>query len=138
VGRSGAWEASPSSSHGGAHRSGNARSPLRHWPAEIDRILIEGVGFAEVALFVKQANLVVLTDLVLNLEAPKLPLLFRPAARLAGVLAPGGKAPLYLRALIRFKGRQARPSAANNNFEFARGRYNCSVVLRELRSSRWL
>jgi hypothetical protein len=85
--------------------------PLRHWPAEIDRILIEGLGFAEVALFVKQANLVVVTDLVLNLEAPKLPLLFRPAARLAGVLAPGGKAPLYLRALIRFKGRQARPAA---------------------------
>jgi hypothetical protein len=85
--------------------------PLRHWPAGIDRILIEGVGFAEVALFVKQANLVVLTDLVLNLEAPKLPLLFRPAARLAGVLAPGGKAPLYLRALIRLKRRQARPAA---------------------------
>jgi hypothetical protein len=52
---------------------------------------------------------VVVTDLVLNLEAPKLPLLFRPAARVAGVLAPGGKAPLYLRALI--KGRQARPAA---------------------------
>ena len=46
---------------------------LAHWPGEIDRVLIEGVGFAEVALFVKHAKLVVLTDLVLNLEASKLP-----------------------------------------------------------------
>jgi hypothetical protein len=85
--------------------------PLAHWPDEIERVLIEGVGFAEVALFVKRARLVVLTDLILNLEASKLPLALRPAARLAGVLAPDGKAPLYLRALIRVKRAQARQAA---------------------------
>jgi hypothetical protein len=85
--------------------------PLAHWPGEIERVLIKGVGFAEVALFVKHAKLVVLTDLVLNLEASKLPLALRPAARLAGVLAPDGKAPLYLRALIRLKRTQARQAA---------------------------
>jgi hypothetical protein len=85
--------------------------PLARWPDEIDRVLIEGVGFAEVALFVRHAKLVVLTDLILNLEASKLPMALRPAARLAGVLAPDGKAPLYLRALIKLKRRQARQAA---------------------------
>jgi hypothetical protein len=84
---------------------------LAHWPGEIDRVLIEGVGFAEVALFVKHAKLVVLTDLVLNLEASKLPPALRPVAGLAGVLAPDGKAPLYLRALIKLKRTQARRAA---------------------------
>jgi hypothetical protein len=85
--------------------------PLAHWPDEIDRVLIEGAGFAEVALFFKQAKLVVLTDLVVNLEASKLPLALRPAARLVGVLAPDGKAPLYLRALIKLKRAQSHQAA---------------------------
>ena len=52
-----------------------------------------------------------LTDLILNLEASKLPIASRAAARVAGVLAPDGKAPLYLRALIKLKRAQAREAA---------------------------
>jgi hypothetical protein len=85
--------------------------PLPHWPNEIDRIVVEGLGFAEVALFVKRARLVVLTDLVLNLEPAKLSLPLRAAARLIGVLAPDGKAPIYLRAVIKIKRGQAREAA---------------------------
>jgi hypothetical protein len=82
-----------------------------HWPSEVDRIIIEGRGFAEVALFMPRARLLILTDLIVNLERPKLPLVFRPLARLAGVLAPDGKVPIYLRALIKMKRSQAREAA---------------------------
>jgi hypothetical protein len=85
--------------------------PLADWPDEIERIVIRGAGFAEVALFAKRTKLLVLTDLIVNLEREKLPVLLRPPARLAGVVAPNGKAPVYLRAIIRMRRERARAAA---------------------------
>jgi hypothetical protein len=53
----------------------------------------------------------VLTDLVVNIEPAKLPLIVRPAAYLLGATAPDGKAPVYLRAVVKRKGQQARDAA---------------------------
>ena len=67
-----------------------------------------GLGFREVALFHEPSRTLVLTDLVLNLDAPKLPAALRPVARLLGVTAPDGLPPPYLRAVIKLR----RASAA--------------------------
>ena len=86
-----------------------------------------------------------LTDLVLNLEASKLPPALRPVAGLAGVLAPDGKAPLYLRALIKLKRTQARRAAKRlvayepDLTIFAHGRWFDSGAEEKLRKSlAWL
>ncbi|SDD25845.1 DUF4336 domain-containing protein [Belnapia rosea] len=70
-----------------------------------------GLGFHEVALFHEPSRTLVLTDLVLNLEAPRLPALMRPIVRLFGSLAPDGMPPPYLRAVIRWRLRAARQAA---------------------------
>ncbi len=67
-----------------------------------------GLGFLEVALFHAPSRTLVLTDLVLNLEAAKLPAALRPLARLLGVVAPDGMPAAYLRAVIKLR----RASAA--------------------------
>jgi hypothetical protein len=81
------------------------------WSAEIDQVLIEGVGFAEVAFLHKPSKSIVLTDLAQNLEVGKLPALLRPAARMIGVVEPNARAPIYLRAIIRMKRKQASAAA---------------------------
>ena len=70
-----------------------------------------GLGFREVAFFHKASRTLILTDLVLNLEPERLPLLMRPAARLIGVTAPDGKAPVYLRLVVKRGGRAAARAA---------------------------
>jgi hypothetical protein len=83
------------------------------WSGEIEQVIVPGLGgFAEVALFHKASRTLVLTDLVQNLDAEKLPRLARPAAHLLGVTAPVGKAPAYLRTIVRLKGREARQAGA--------------------------
>ncbi len=67
-----------------------------------------GLGFLEVALFHGPSRTLVLTDLVLNLEAQKLPAALRPVARLLGVVAPDGMPATYMRAVIKLR----RASAA--------------------------
>lgn len=82
------------------------------WSQEIEQVVVPGGGgFAEVALFHKSSRTLVLTDLVVNLEPAKVPLIFRPAAYLLGSTAPDGKAPVYLRAVIKRKGQQASDAA---------------------------
>lgn len=82
------------------------------WSKEIDQVLIPGVGgFAEVALFHRSSRTLVLTDLVQNLEPEKLPRLIRPAAHLIGVTAPRGRATIYLRAIVKLRGQDARNAA---------------------------
>src|SRR4051812_16138362 len=111
------WAAPGLSERGQVRRSGlridQELQPgaLPHWPEEIERITVEGAGFCEVALFFRPAKVLVLTDLIVNLEREKLPPLARPAARLTGVLAPDGKAPLYLRGIIKLKRQQPRQAA---------------------------
>ncbi len=82
------------------------------WSQEIEHILVRGAGgFCEVALFHVGSRTLVLTDLVQNIEPARLPALLRPAAHLAGVTAPRGRAPVYLRAIVRLKGGSAREAA---------------------------
>jgi uncharacterized protein DUF4336 len=71
------------------------------WSGEIEQVVVPGGGgFREVDFFHAASRTLVLTDLVLNFEPEKVPLLVRPLARLIGVLAPNGKAPVYLRLMI--------------------------------------
>lgn len=76
------------------------RSP-RVWAEEIDQVLITGPVFREICLFHRPSRTLLLTDLVINLEGDLLPVIMRPVARLLGIVAPDGKAPLYLRLLLR-------------------------------------
>ncbi|MGI4747188.1 MAG: DUF4336 domain-containing protein [Janthinobacterium lividum] len=65
--------------------------------------VVGGLGFTEMALFHQASRTLVLTDLVLNLEASKLSAPIRPLARLFGITAPDGMPPPYLRATIKLK-----------------------------------
>jgi hypothetical protein len=82
------------------------------WPQEIVPVVVPGTGgFAEVALFHKPSHTLVLVDLIQNLELDKLPPSLRIPARLAGVTAPLGRAPIYLRAIVKAKGVEAKAAA---------------------------
>ena len=82
------------------------------WAGDIEQVVVPGAGFAEVDFFHKATRTLVLTDLVVNIEPEKLPFLLRPGARLIGVVAPDGKAPLYLRLIIRARRHEARQAAS--------------------------
>jgi hypothetical protein len=104
-----------------------------------------GLGFREMALFHRPTRTLVLTDLVLNLEAGKLPAAVRPLARLFGVTAPDGMPPPYMRGVFKLNRAEAARSASRLlNLEperviFAHGRWferDGTAALR--RSLRWL
>jgi hypothetical protein len=78
------------------------------WAGELDQAVIPArFLLREVAFFHRLSRTLVLTDLVVNLESEKIPLLRRPGAWALGVVAPNGRAPLYSRLLYRLNGRQA-------------------------------
>jgi hypothetical protein len=91
--------------------------PPRIWANEIDQVLVVGPVFKEVCLFHRSSRTLLLTDLVINLEADLLPVLARLVARMLGILAPDGKAPLYLRLLLRMN-QQEVAHAARRLVEF--------------------
>ena len=104
-----------------------------------------GLGFLEVALFHGPSRTLVLTDLVLNLEAQKLPAAIRPLARLLGVVAPDGMPAAYLRAVIKLRRASAARAAQRlldlrpERVVFAHGAWfeqDATAALR--RSLRWL
>jgi hypothetical protein len=74
-------------------------------------IVPAGEAFQEAVLWHRPSRTLVLTDLVVNVEAGKLPPLLRPAAYIAGVTAPDGRAPIYLRTFIMLHRREARRAA---------------------------
>jgi hypothetical protein len=83
------------------------------WASDIEQVIVPGgAGFREVAFFHKASRTLVLTDLIVNLEAEKLPVPMRLLGRLTGVLAPDGKAPAYVRLVIRARRREAAAVAA--------------------------
>jgi hypothetical protein len=87
--------------------------PPAEWAGEMEHALVPGgAGFREIDFFHKPSRTLVLTDLVVNLEPGKLSALTRTFARLTGVLAPNGKAPLYLRLVIRARRSEAAAAAA--------------------------
>ena len=82
------------------------------WAGEIDQVVVPGAGgFREVDFFHHPTRTLVLTDLVLNIEPEKLPPLARPLARIIGVTAPEGRAPIYLRGIVLMKRQQAAAAA---------------------------
>jgi hypothetical protein len=87
-------------------------APPPEWADGMEHVVVPGgMGFREIDVFHRPSRTLVLTDLVINLEAEKLPLLMRPFARLNGVLAPYGKPPIYLRLVIRARRREAAEAA---------------------------
>ncbi|MFD2816334.1 hypothetical protein ACFSYD_21090 [Paracoccus aerius] len=97
------------------------------------------------ALHHRPSRTLILVDLVLNLERHKLPIPVRPFAAAAGILAPDGRAPAYLRAIVKLAGQQAREEGRRliatrpDRVIFAHGRWfdqNATASLE--RSLRWL
>src|SRR5919112_1203315 len=79
------------------------------WAGDIDQAIIPGAaGFREVAFFHRPSRTLVLTDLIVNLEPGKLPLAARAFAWATGTLAPDGKAPAYLRLVVKRRRAAAR------------------------------
>ncbi len=81
------------------------------WRDEIEQVVVHSGPFAEVALFHRPSRSLLVADLVLNVEGDRLPPLARGFGGLAGILAPHGKAPIYLRALLRLNGRAVARAA---------------------------
>ena len=80
------------------------------WGGAIHLVVMPGgFGFREIALFHLPSRTLVLTDLVLNLEPTRLPAPARAFAMLAGM---NGRAPIYLRALVKLAGAPAARAAA--------------------------
>lgn len=120
--------------------------PLSGWPDELDRITLRGGGrFCEVALFHRPGRALILVDLVQNFEPGKLPLPLRPFAQVAGILTPEGKAPAYLRMIVKMGGAGAREAGRRlvaTNPErviFAHGSwFDRDAAARLQKSLRWL
>ncbi len=115
------------------------------WDGIEQCVIPGGGGFRELALLHRPSRTALLTDLVLNLELEKLPAAARPLGRLLGVVAPDGRAPLYLRAMVRLRRREAASAVSRvlawepERVIFAHGRWferNGAAALR--RSLRWL
>ena len=93
------------------HDLGAATPP--EWGDAIEVVPVPGgAGFTEVALFHRPSETLVLTDLVINLEEPKVPLPLRPVTWAFGVMAPEGMPPPYLRAVVRWRQAEAAQGAA--------------------------
>jgi hypothetical protein len=82
------------------------------WAGEIDQVLMRAPVFKEVDFFHRPSRTLVLTDLVLNIAPEELPPLSRVMARVLGILAPNGKAPAYVRGLLRLNRAETSQAAA--------------------------
>ncbi|KAB1077392.1 DUF4336 domain-containing protein [Methylobacterium soli] len=83
------------------------------WSGALRQVLVPGgFGFREVAFFHAGSRTLILTDLVLNLEPGRLPWPMRPLAHLVGITAPDGRAPAYLRLVVKARKRAAARAAA--------------------------
>ncbi|SHJ07120.1 protein of unknown function [Roseomonas rosea] len=116
------------------------------WGGAIEVVPVPGAaGFQEMAMFHAPTRTLVLTDLVMNLEPPKVPLPLRPLAWLFGMLAPDGMPPPYLRAVVKRRHAEAAEAAARlialepERVVFAHGRWFETNGTEQLRRSlRWL
>jgi short-subunit dehydrogenase len=82
------------------------------WAGQLDTVMFAAPPFAELALFHRSSRTLVLTDLVQNLDPARLPTLARIFAHAVGITAPDGRAPLYLRVLVRLWGSSLSQAAA--------------------------
>ncbi|MGX4769643.1 SDR family oxidoreductase [Bradyrhizobium guangdongense] len=115
------------------------------WAAELETISVTAPMFSEVELFDKRSRTLVLTDLVQNLDSKHLSPPNQAAAGLLGNAKPDGKAPVYLRLLLRLGGRSTQAAAerlvslAPERVIFAHGDWFASEGTERLRQSlRWL
>ncbi len=116
------------------------------WAGEIGQMIVRGSRLHREAVFFHRASRsLILTDLIENFEAQKLPWYLRPLARLAGVLDPDGKAPLDMRLSFRRGRREARADVermiawAPERVILAHGRWYPRDGVAELRRAfRWL
>jgi hypothetical protein len=120
--------------------------PPEAWADDLEQAIIPGAGgFREVAFFHRASGTLVLTDLIVNLEPQKLPWATRAFAKITGTLAPDGKAPAYLRLIVRMRHREAADAATRllswqpERVIFTHGRWFESDGAAALRRSlRWL
>ncbi|WP_417588324.1 DUF4336 domain-containing protein [Pararhodobacter oceanensis] len=82
------------------------------WADEIDQMIFAGSRVHREAVFFHRASrTLILTDLIENFEAGKMPAWSAPLLKCAGVKDPDGKAPIDLRWTFRKNRAQARASA---------------------------
>ena len=112
------WAAPGLRSRGQVRRSGLridhdlGDMPPTDWAGQIDQIVVRGgAGFTEVAMLHRMSRTALFTDLVVNVEAQKVPWLLRPVAWALGTLAPAGRPPAYLRAVVHLQGKRAAEAA---------------------------
>jgi hypothetical protein len=123
-----------------------AFTPPPEWGGAFDLVQVPGAGgFLEVCLFHRPSQTLILTDLVQNLERQKLPAPLGALAALLGATAPSGRAPIYLRAVVKGKGKAARDAArrlialAPQRVIFTHGRwFDADGTARLKRSLDWL
>jgi hypothetical protein len=82
------------------------------WAGEIDQVVVRAPVFKEVDFFHRASRTLLLTDLVLNIEPRPLSPPWRAIARALGILAPNGKAPAYVRALLKLNRAETARAAA--------------------------
>jgi hypothetical protein len=112
----------------------------------MEQAVLRGAGgFSEVDFLHKPTRTLILTDLVVNLEAERLTPSMRLFSRLMGVLAPDGMATVYLRLLIKARRAEAEPVARRllawhpERVIFSHGRwFESDGTARLSRSLRWL
>ncbi|MDF0580480.1 SDR family oxidoreductase [Bradyrhizobium yuanmingense] len=115
------------------------------WAADLETVSVNAPMFSEIELFDRRSRTLVLTDLVQNLDPDHLSASNAAAANLLGIARPDGKAPVYLRLLLRLGGRSARAAAerlvklAPERVIFAHGDwFETQGTARLRRSLRWL
>jgi len=114
------------------------------WGGTVELVMVPGgLGFHECALFHHPSRTLLLTDLVMNLEARKVPALLRPVLRAFGMT--DGMPPPYLRAVVKLRRGEASRAARHlvslrpDRVVFAHGQWferNATGALR--RALRWL
>jgi len=116
------------------------------WAEAFHQVAVPGgAGFKEIDFFHKASRTLILTDLVVNIETEKMPLWMRPGIHLIGAAAPDGKAPIYVRMIVKRKRAEAQAAAERmlamnpERVIFTHGRWFEKNGAAELRRSwRWL
>src|SRR4051812_17970761 len=81
------------------------------WADDIETVLLRAPLFCEAEVCDKRSRTLILTDVVQNLDPEALWYPARVIARLLGISKPDGKAPVYLRLIIRLGGRPVQAAA---------------------------
>ncbi|MEJ1990591.1 MAG: DUF4336 domain-containing protein [Maritimibacter sp.] len=78
------------------------QEPPEAWAGEIDQMIVRGSKIhREAVFFHRKSKSLILTDLIENFEPEKIGIWMRLVGRLAGIIAPNGKAPIDMRQTFR-------------------------------------